>query len=237
MPDKRKNIVERGAFVQDDKAKNKQQNKAKSADKTFEKAKLTIDAKKASKVSAKKDASAKKSQAVTNESPLIKIEFASDAKRIILIVALVSIAIVAALYVAGLMFYNSILTNMSFVFAVIVAVVLFLAYRKVDRNGTNLTPEQIDAKVESYKSDLIETFVGYDVAYSKQDILDAADKYRVRLENGNRANSDIDVNSVASIASAMIKDGKASREIRKGQKQQRKNFKKESKKDKKLFGK
>lgn len=235
MPNKRKNTVERGAFVQDN---NKQKSKAKAADKTFTKAKLAIDTENAKLAAAAKDkASAKKSQAVTQSSPLIKVEFASDAKRIILIAALASIAIVAALYVAGLMFYNSLLTNLSFVFAVIAAVVLFLAYRKVDRSGTNLTPEQIDAKVEAYKDDLIETFIGYDVAYSKQDILDAADKYRVRLENGNRANSDIDMNSVTSIASAMIKDGKTSREIRKEQKQQRKNFKKEEKKDKKLFSK
>ena len=172
--------------------------------------------------------------------PLIKYEPDSKYTCKLWLIAAIGFAICAVIYVLGIVFANSVLTGVSLSVFVLLCIVLFLMYRKVRAANRTLTEEEIDELVEKYKSDLIDTFNGYDLDYSAHDILAEADKYRRMLEAENNVNELSDNESIATIFKKMLRDSKDSRAKRKQEKKddrarrrEEKAYAKQMKKEKK----
>lgn len=108
--------------------------------------------------------------------PLIKIDFSSNDEKSILVILAVGVVVTALFYGLGITLQNAGLTGVSFVLAIITLIVfLFLKTRS---SRVPLSDDELDRKVEQYKQDLVDTYRGYDIEYSVDEILDAADTYR-----------------------------------------------------------
>lgn len=172
---------------------------------------------------------------VTKDSPLFKFE-SSNSSKIIPIMVLITVALVVLIYVCGILFSNPMLTILAFIIAIFCGVIIFAINSKIKKSNTNISEEEIEAAVEKYRNDLLDTFVGYDMKYTDEDIREATDKYRRSLLNGKTDNAELDANSISSIANAMIKDRKQSKVKKKENKQflkEQKAYEKQNKKKKK----
>ena len=149
---------------------------------------------------------------VDSKSPLIKFEVDTKSSNYsMLIYTTIAVAIVVVLYVISILTANYVFAAIAMSLAVLFAVALFLIYRQIHKADRVYTDIEIDEKVEKYKADLVDTFNGYEVSYTAQDVLDAADEYREKLEEQNASIADVDSRDIAAIFKMMIQDGKDSR--------------------------
>lgn len=142
---------------------------------------------------------------------LFKFESTSAGTGKVWVVGAVAFAICVVIYVIGIMLPSALLTGASFVMLVLSAILVFQIYKRVHMAGKELDEKEIDAAVERYKMDLIDTFNGYDVDYDAADILTAADKYRRRLEEEHTSITEIDPTSFASMLRSMAADSRANK--------------------------
>jgi Ca2+/Na+ antiporter len=174
-------------------------------------------------------------QVVDKKMPLFKYE--PDEKNTgmshVVILGAVIFAFCVVLYFLGTFYANSVLTLLAMVLLVCGAILIFAMRRKIQRVNKPLDEKTIDEQVEQYKRDLVETFIGYDVEYTTQDILDAADKYRERLIMENTSVSEIDPTDIRSVIQGMQTDAKNHRKNTKQLKKQEKEAKKAQKAAKK----
>lgn len=154
------------------------------------------------------------------KTPLFIYEDNNDAEtktanRKLLIYAVVIIAVCVALYVLGAMLAMQLLILLSLTVAVIAGAILVMLYRRIRKAAQPLNEDEIDQKVEQYKIDLIDTFNGYDVAYTVEDILSAADDYKARLIQEQTSLVDIDPTNFVALMKKMATDSKKSAHERK----------------------
>lgn len=156
-------------------------------------------------------------------------------------------AIVAILYVLGILLPSAILTGLALGLGGIGAIVLIFMFVWVHGAKGTLTEDEIDHAVEQYKHDLTDTLIGYDLSYSAYDINTAAHQYRLELEHENRALSDTDGNFLTLVKSAISdisdkrqsshREKKQDRKLRRDAKLERKNKKNKKKNEQGLDGK
>lgn len=145
--------------------------------------------------------------------PLFKIDdsranASSAARRTLWIALSLAIALIVAVYVFGLFARNSFLTGLSFVLTIVVLILFIMMYTKIASTARNANTKNIDAAVEQYKADLVDTYTGYDIDYTRDMIMHEADEYRRQLEEENASFVDLNKSSVKNIMTAMINDCK-----------------------------
>lgn len=124
--------------------------------------------------------------------------------RKVWLLAMVLFGVCAALWVAGTMMSQQILILICLTLAILGGATLGWMYRRIRKATQPLDEQEIDEKVEQYKIDLVDTFNGYDVPYTADDILDAADAYRERLMQEHASITDIDPSNIASLLRSML---------------------------------
>lgn len=150
---------------------------------------------------------ANKAKAAGEDMPLFIYEPSdsrNDPARKIWLCAMLLFGVCAALYVAGTMLSIQLIVLIALTIAIVGAIVLFLMYRRIRRATQPLDEKMIDEQVEQYKIDLVDTFNGYDVPYTVDDILDAADAYRERLVEEHTSVADIDTSNLGAVFRAVI---------------------------------
>lgn len=142
-----------------------------------------------------------------SDAPLFKFEFASDRDRVSWIVGGIGVALAALFYALGATLPNAALSGVAFV-VVIFTVIVVAAMRFRVSGAAVLSDDEIDEAVERFKQDLVDTYNGYDVEYSAEDILGAADEYRAKLEKlGEEAReADVEVESAGDVLRMMAND-------------------------------
>lgn len=161
------------------------------------------------------------------KTPLIKFEGEDgDAtysmKRAVLVMFSIVFGIAVVIYVFGLLFSLTTLTMISFVVLLIDIFVTVMMMSRINKSAYDSNEELIDAKVEQYKIDLIDTCVGYGLEYDKETIIASADAYRKELEAENASLTDLRSDSFKNVAQAMLEDSKRNKAAKKAQKRNRK---------------
>ena len=155
-----------------------------------------------------------------NDAPLFKFEFASDRDRVSWIIGGIGVALAALFYALGATLPNAALSGIAFV-VIIMTVIVVAAMRSRVRGVAALSEDEVDEAVERFKQDLVDTYNGYDVAYTAEDILGAADEYRSKLEQitADVDEADVDVESAGDVLRMMVNDVAASRTKKKERKE------------------
>lgn len=144
---------------------------------------------------------------------------------------LAGIAIVALMYVLGIYFKNSVWTMFAFVATIVLIVIFIYIQRKKSLARRIASSDAIDAEVEQYKKDLIDTYDGYDIAYSKNDIQQATDEYRKKLELRYASIFDVNVSTISSIIQTLKSNHSTNKATRSKTKRMMKEDKKIAKKE------
>ena len=164
------------------------------------------------------------------DEPLIKFEFSSDDDRLAWGVLIIGIAIAALLYALGATLPLAGLSGVAFI--IVIITVSVFAFLRTKLSKAKMSEEVIDQKVEQFKQDLVDTYNGYDVEYSADEVLAAADAYREQLMNVNKESEDIEIDGVGDIVKLMGKDIIDSREKKKNRKKAEKEQKRNRRKGK-----
>lgn len=190
---------------------------------------------KAKKAKKTKTASKKKAVKDENHLPLFRFENekTGEGSRTLFLYSAIAIALVVIFYIIGLLTHQGIFSLIAFSVAIIAAIVLFSMRKKMVLANKPIDEEEIDAEVEQYKVDLIDTFNGYDVPYTTEMILEAADNYREQLIQDRTSVTEFDPGNVISVLRSMASDSKKARADRKELMKKKRKSKKNSKKAKK----
>lgn len=150
-----------------------------------------------------------KSQAKrAGKAPLFKFE--GDAGDTIVSGAIIAggIALAAAVYATGVWTAQ----NWMFIaaFAIVILTVAVWIWRR--RKSAAMTEAQISDEIDRYRQDLIDTYTGYDVDYTSDDIEEQVGKYRDMLEEENASIAEISPSMMLAAARDSRKKTKAFKE-------------------------
>ena len=106
------------------------------------------------------------------------------------------LAVAVVVYIAGVMTHTAILPAFAFGIAVI-DVVGYIFFKRHSSGGAR--DYDIDEEVDRFRADLIDTFTGYDVEPTKEEVDRAVADYRRRLEEDSTPMSDIDLATMSKV--------------------------------------
>ena len=118
-----------------------------------------------------------------DNSPLFKKKKEKDGDKVSWVLVFAGAILAALFYALGATLPNPGLSGVAFGIAIVTLILFFFVRTKV--NKAPKTQDEIDQQIERFKQDLVDTYNGYDIEYSAEDILDAADKYRSQIEEAD----------------------------------------------------